>query len=88
MKTITERELCNKSAAVMDAVERGETIRVTRNGVEIAELRPAPPNPHVEMASVLDRCRGLLPVDLDALRHEADALFGPDELPDPNHDTR
>lgn len=88
MRTITERELCNKSAAVMGAVERGEPIRVTRSGVVVAELRPAPPNPQVEMASVLGRFRGLFPVDLDALRRKADALFGPDELPGLDHDSR
>jgi prevent-host-death family protein len=39
--TITQRELRNASAAVMDAVEAGETILVTRNGTPVAELRPA-----------------------------------------------
>lgn len=40
MKTITQREFCNSSAAVMDAVEAGETYHITRNGAEAAELRP------------------------------------------------
>ncbi|MBB1155817.1 MULTISPECIES: type II toxin-antitoxin system Phd/YefM family antitoxin [Amycolatopsis] len=39
MKVITQREFRNNSAAVMDAVEAGEVYCVTRNGVEVAELR-------------------------------------------------
>ncbi|MGS2806429.1 type II toxin-antitoxin system VapC family toxin [Nocardia sp. MW-W600-9] len=42
MRQISQREFRNNSAAIMDAVEAGETIRLTRNGVEIAgELDPA-----------------------------------------------
>ena len=40
MKTITQREFRNNSAAVMDGVEAGETYHITRNGTEVAELRP------------------------------------------------
>lgn len=40
MKTISQREFRNHSAAVMDAVEAGGTYHITRNGVEVAELRP------------------------------------------------
>ena len=40
MKVISQREFRNNSAAVMDAVQAGEIFHVTRNGVEIAELRP------------------------------------------------
>ena len=40
MKSITQREFRNNSAAVMDAVEAGETYHITRNGAEVAELRP------------------------------------------------
>ncbi|MGV9779469.1 type II toxin-antitoxin system Phd/YefM family antitoxin [Streptosporangium sp. NPDC003464] len=40
MKTITQREFRNNSAAVMDAAEAGEVYHITRNGIEVAELRP------------------------------------------------
>ncbi|MER5625262.1 type II toxin-antitoxin system Phd/YefM family antitoxin [Streptosporangium sp. NPDC002544] len=42
MKTITQREFRNNSAAVMDAVEAGETYQITRDGIAVAELRPLP----------------------------------------------
>ena len=38
-KVISQRELRNQNAAVMDAVVAGETFVVTRNGTPVAELR-------------------------------------------------
>jgi prevent-host-death family protein len=40
MRIVTTREFRNSSASVLDAVEAGETIVITRNGAEIAEVRP------------------------------------------------
>jgi len=40
VKVISQREFRNNSPAVMDAVDAGEIYHVTRNGVEIAEVRP------------------------------------------------
>jgi prevent-host-death family protein len=37
---IAQRELRNENAKLMDAVTRGETFVVTRNGEPVAELRP------------------------------------------------
>lgn len=39
-KTIPQRELRNENAKVIEAVTRGETFIVTRNGEPVAELRP------------------------------------------------
>lgn len=83
MRTITQRELRNQSAAIMDAVESGETLRITRNGVEVAEIRPAPGSPLSRMDKVLERFQDQQPIDLNELRGEADDLFGPDDLGEP-----
>jgi prevent-host-death family protein len=80
--TITQRELRNDSAAVMDAVEAGETIVVTRNGNPVAELRPARRRRLVATAEVAQAMRGLPTIDLAAMRAEADQLLGPDHLDD------
>jgi prevent-host-death family protein len=40
VKSVTVRELRNDGGAVLDRVARGEELVVTRNGVEVAELRP------------------------------------------------
>jgi prevent-host-death family protein len=81
-KTITQRELRNDSAAVMDAVETGETIVVTRSGNPVAELRPARRRRLVATAEVAQALRGLPKIDLAAMRAEADQLLGSDHLDD------
>ncbi|AHH94974.1 hypothetical protein GCM10010174_57590 [Kutzneria viridogrisea] len=39
-RAITQRELRNDSAAILRAVEGGESFVLTRNGTPIAEVRP------------------------------------------------
>ncbi|MFR9673336.1 type II toxin-antitoxin system Phd/YefM family antitoxin [Streptomyces sp. TR02-1] len=41
MKIITQREFRNNSAAVVHAVEAGETYQIARSGAAVAELRPS-----------------------------------------------
>jgi prevent-host-death family protein len=76
MKVITQREFRNNSAAVMDAVEAGETYLVTRNGVEVAELRPLSRKRHMSARELVERRRRLPRVDYAQMRHEADEFFG------------
>ena len=40
MRTISQRELRNDNAAVMRAVEAGESFLVTRNGAPVAVVKP------------------------------------------------
>ena len=79
VKVITQREFRNNSAAVMDAVEAGETFHVTRNGQEIAELRPLARRRRLTAEELVTRHRGLPHVDGDALRGEADKLLGSED---------
>lgn len=77
MKTITQREFRNNSAAVMDAVEAGETYHITRNGVEVAELRPLVTRKRrLSAEELVARHRKLPRVDFAEMRREADELFG------------
>lgn len=80
VREITQRELRNASAAVMDAVERGEAFRITRHGTVVAELRPIDSGPFVSMAKVKAAVAQLPPGGFDALRADADALFGEDRI--------
>lgn len=82
MKIISQRELRNGSAAVMDAVEAGETFHVTRNGVEIAELRPLTQRRRFTAEELVERHKRLPRVDAAELRREADEFFGEDRLSD------
>lgn len=79
MKVITQREFRNNSAAVMDAVEAGETFRVTRNGVEVAELRPVQRRRRLTAEELIERHRRLPRVDYAQMRKEADEFFGTED---------
>jgi len=80
VKSISQREFRNASAAIMDAVEQGEVFQITRHGVVVAELRPVVASGFVASGSLKATFAGLQPVDLAALRAEADAVFGEDRV--------
>jgi prevent-host-death family protein len=82
MKVITQREFRNNSAAVMDAVEAGETYHVTRNGIPVAELRPLPRRRKLTAEEFVARRRKLPRVDAALMRKEADEFFGEDRVGD------
>lgn len=79
MEVISQREFRNSSAAVMDAVEAGETFHVTRNGVVVAEVRPLPRRRRLSAEELVERHRGLPRVDHARLRRDADELFGTED---------
>jgi prevent-host-death family protein len=80
VKTITQREFRNNSAAVMDAVEAGETYVVTRNGVQVAEVRPVARRRRLTAEELVEKRRGLPCVDHAQMTREADDLFGDDRI--------
>jgi prevent-host-death family protein len=84
MKVITQREFRNNSAAIMDAVEAGETYHVTRNGVTVAELRPVSRRRRLTAEELVERHRKLPRVDYAAMRKEADEFFGTEDRVDEN----
>lgn len=79
---VTQRELRNESAAVMDAVEAGETVVVTRNGSPGGRLRPVRRRWLAATAEVTHALRGLSRVDIDAMQAETDRLFGSNNIDD------
>lgn len=79
MKVITQREFRNNSAAVMDAVEAGESYHITRNGVEVAELRPLSRRRRLTAEELVERHRKLPRVDHARMRQEADEFFGTED---------
>jgi prevent-host-death family protein len=76
---ITQREFRNNSAAVMDAVEGGETYHITRNGVEVAEVRPLSRRRRLTADELVKRHRMLPRVDHAQMRQEADEFFGTED---------
>ena len=73
MGTVTIRDLRNRGGDVMDRVEAGEQVTVTRDGRPVAELRPAR-SPGVAAAVLLERWQRLPAVDANALRRDIDAV--------------
>jgi prevent-host-death family protein len=76
MATVTVRDLRNKGGEVLDRVEAGESVIVTRSGRPVAELRPLP-RPALTAEALLERFRHLQPVDPDELRADLDAVIDP-----------
>ena len=73
MDTVTIRELRNRGGDVVDRVEAGGRVTVTRDGRPVAELRPVRAR-GVSAAALLERWRRLPAVDADALRRDVDAV--------------
>lgn len=76
MAEVTVRELRNDGGRVLDRVERGESLTVTRDGHAVAELRPVPRRP-VRASALLSRWRRLAHVDAARLRADIDATLDP-----------
>ncbi|MGH3915044.1 MAG: type II toxin-antitoxin system Phd/YefM family antitoxin [Pseudonocardiaceae bacterium] len=76
MDEVTIRELRNRGGEVMERVERGESLTVTRAGVPVGELRPLP-RPRVTASTLLARWRSVPAVDLEAFRADIDAALDP-----------
>ncbi len=76
MDTVTIRELRNHSRAVIDRVEAGESLIVSRNGRPVAELRPLPRKP-LDRDTLLERWKDLPPIDPEAFRRDIDSILDP-----------
>ena len=76
MAEVTIRELRNHGGDVVDRVEAGERLTVTRDGRPVAELRPYRSTP-LSAAVLLRRWRRLPSLDADLLRDDVDAVIDP-----------
>lgn len=74
MTDVSVRQLRNEGGRVLDRVERGETLTVTRNGRPVAKLVPLDDRP-LTTAEHKRRMANLPPMDPDALRRDIDAVF-------------
>ncbi len=72
MPEVTVRELRNDGGRVLDRVERGESLTVTRDGRAIAELRPLSRRP-LRASALLKRWQRLAHVDAVRLKADIDA---------------
>lgn len=73
MRTITQRELRNDSAAVLRDVQAGQCMIVTRNGTPVAELKPVAVRRFVPRAVIAQAARTAPRIDAARLRADLDA---------------
>lgn len=76
MTEVTIRELRNHGGEVIERVEGGERLTVTRAGRPVAELLPVRPA-GLGAAALLRRWRTVPPIDADAVRRDIDAALDP-----------
>jgi prevent-host-death family protein len=76
MEIVTVRELRNNGGEVLDRVERGESVIVTRDGHPVAELRPLPRR-SPRAPELIARRKRLPRVDPASLRRDVDAVIDP-----------
>lgn len=74
-RTVSQRELRNDAATVLGAVQRGETVIVTRNGTPIAELRPLPPRRFVPRSVLAEAAKSAPRIDARRFRADVDAVI-------------
>jgi prevent-host-death family protein len=74
MSEVTIRELRNHGGRVLQRVSRGEALTVTRDGDAVAELRPLRRR-SLPAVILLQRWRGLPPVDATRLRSDIDDVL-------------
>jgi prevent-host-death family protein len=76
MRTVSIRELQNDGEDMLDRVERGERLTVTRDGRPVAELSPIG-RPHVDAPALLKRWARLPPVDTARFSADLDSVLDP-----------
>jgi len=82
-REVSQRDLRMRSKEIMDAVERGDSFAVTRDGHRIGELIPLRRQRRFLSRAEFARGSQLAPkIDLAAFRADQDAAFG-QELSDP-----
>ena len=74
MRTITQRQLRNDSAAILRDVQAGQSMTVTRNGTPVAELKPVSARRFVPRAVIAQAARSAPRIDAVRFRVDLDAL--------------
>lgn len=74
MDVVTVRDLRNHGGDVLTRVARGEALIVTRDGAQVAEIRPLR-RASVSSADLIARRASLPVVDVDKFRADVDAVL-------------
>ncbi|MXY23483.1 MAG: type II toxin-antitoxin system Phd/YefM family antitoxin [Acidobacteria bacterium] len=74
MRTISQRQLRNDSAAILRDVQGGERIVVTRNGTPVAELGPILRRQFVPRSAIAAAARTAPRIDFARFRADLDTV--------------
>jgi len=74
MTDVSIRDLRNHGGEIIDRVEHGEAVRVTRDGRPVAELRPLDAQ-RLSLPAILERFRSLPAMDPISLREDIDSVI-------------
>ncbi len=74
MDTVTVRDLRNHGGEVLNRVATGEALIVTRDGAEVAELRPLR-RPSVTVADLIARRAALPQIDVATFKSDIDSVL-------------
>ena len=74
MDTVTISELRKHGRAVIERVEAGESLLVSRDGRPVAELRPLPRKP-LDRETLLELWKDVPPMDPEAFRRDIDSII-------------
>ncbi len=69
MEEVSVRELRNYGGQILDRVEGGEAMTITRDGTPVALLSPLP-TPRLSAAALLERWKNVPTIDGDQLRED------------------
>ena len=78
---ISQRELRNNNADIMRRIEEGETFVITRNGKQIATLRPSRRSSSISTSELQNALAGIRGDRYDNLRRDLDAVANQDLTP-------
>lgn len=67
MSEVSVREVRNYGGQILDRVEAGESMTITRDGTPVAHLSPLP-TPRLSAAALLERWKNVPVIDGDQLR--------------------
>ena len=74
MKAVSVRELRNYGGQVLDAVEKGESMTITRDGRPVAHLSPVP-KANISAGALLQAFKNTPRIDGELLRSELSEIL-------------
>lgn len=76
MSEVSVRDLRNYGGQILNRVEGGETMTITRDGSPVALLTPFP-QPRLSAAALLENWKNIPCIDADSLRRDLDRVLDP-----------